>query len=102
WLARANAPLKTKLVAGASGNPPEAAPSPDSKDVRDASGGATPTRMDKMDGEMTVVTGIDGRAVVNATPSEPFNLRLNEDGYGPSDHSSFYSKQVPVLLFLTR
>jgi aminopeptidase YwaD len=28
-------------------------------------------------------------------------LTLNEDGYGPSDHSSFYSKQVPVLFFWT-
>jgi aminopeptidase YwaD len=31
----------------------------------------------------------------------PFELILNEDGYGPSDHSSFYSKQVPVLFFFT-
>ncbi|MEK6333884.1 MAG: M20/M25/M40 family metallo-hydrolase [Acidobacteriota bacterium] len=30
-----------------------------------------------------------------------FSLTLNEDGYGPSDHSSFYSKQVPVLFFWT-
>ena len=30
-----------------------------------------------------------------------FELSLNEDGYGPSDHSSFYSKQVPVLFFWT-
>ena len=30
-----------------------------------------------------------------------FNLTLNEDGYGPSDHSSFYAKQVPVLFFWT-
>jgi aminopeptidase YwaD len=30
-----------------------------------------------------------------------FELTLNEDGYGPSDHSSFYSKQVPVLFFWT-
>ena len=30
-----------------------------------------------------------------------FSLTLNEDGYGPSDHSSFYSKQVPVLFFFT-
>jgi hypothetical protein len=28
-------------------------------------------------------------------------LTLNEDGYGPSDHSSFYAKQVPVLFFWT-
>jgi aminopeptidase YwaD len=31
----------------------------------------------------------------------PFALTLNEDGYGPSDHSSFYSKQIPVLFFFT-
>ena len=28
-------------------------------------------------------------------------LTLNEDGFGPSDHSSFYGKQVPVLFFFT-
>lgn len=31
----------------------------------------------------------------------PFTLTLNEDGFGPSDHSSFYAKQVPVLFFWT-
>src|SRR5207245_11023773 len=30
-----------------------------------------------------------------------FRLTLNDDGYGPSDHSSFYAKQVPVLFFWT-
>ena len=30
-----------------------------------------------------------------------FALSLNEDGYGPSDHASFYAKQVPVLFFWT-
>lgn len=30
-----------------------------------------------------------------------FTLTLNEDGYGPSDHSSFYAKQIPVLFFWT-
>lgn len=30
-----------------------------------------------------------------------FALTLNEDGFGPSDHSSFYIKQVPVLFFFT-
>ena len=30
-----------------------------------------------------------------------FNLTLNEDGYGPSDHSAFYAKQIPVLFFWT-
>ena len=30
-----------------------------------------------------------------------FELSLNEDGFGPSDHSSFYGKQIPVLFFFT-
>lgn len=30
-----------------------------------------------------------------------FTLALNEDGFGPSDHSSFYGKQIPVLFFFT-
>ena len=30
-----------------------------------------------------------------------FNLQLNEDGFGPSDHSSFYTKKIPVLFFFT-
>jgi hypothetical protein len=32
---------------------------------------------------------------------DQFNLALSEDGYGPSDHSMFYSKQIPVLFFFT-
>lgn len=48
-----------------------------------------------------VITGTNGRAVATATPAELFTLRMNEDGYGPSDHSSFYSKRVPVLFFFT-
>src|ERR1041384_6528021 len=30
-----------------------------------------------------------------------FSLTLSEDGFGPSDHSSFYGKQIPVLFFFT-
>ena len=41
-------------------------------------------------------------AQLDTDPSEAnFNLTLNEDGYGPSDHSSFYAKQIPVLFFWT-
>src|SRR5437870_921830 len=41
-------------------------------------------------------------AQLDTDPSEAdFSLTLNEDGYGPSDHSSFYAKQVPVLFFWT-
>jgi hypothetical protein len=43
---------------------------------------------------------------VNFAPSAPessyrFKLQLSEDGFGPSDHSSFYGKQIPVLFFFT-
>lgn len=30
-----------------------------------------------------------------------FKLKLTQDGYGPSDHSSFYSKGISVLFFFT-
>lgn len=30
-----------------------------------------------------------------------FSLALSDDGFGPSDHSSFYGKQIPVLFFFT-
>lgn len=50
---------------------------------------------------MPIVTGANGRTVVGLDPDKRFLLTLNEDGYGPSDHSSFYAKQVPVLFFWT-
>ena len=38
----------------------------------------------------------------NAGPRAPrFALQLSRDGFGPSDHSSFYAKKVPVLFFYT-
>lgn len=30
-----------------------------------------------------------------------FNLRLSPEGYGPSDHASFYSKNIPVFFITT-
>lgn len=33
---------------------------------------------------------------------KPLLVRFNPDGYGPSDHSSFYEKNIPVLHFFTR
>ncbi|MDH3494916.1 MAG: M20/M25/M40 family metallo-hydrolase [Acidobacteriota bacterium] len=32
---------------------------------------------------------------------ELFKLELNQDGFGPSDHSSFYAARIPVLFFFT-
>lgn len=34
-------------------------------------------------------------------PAPGLTLQLSEDGFGPSDHSSFYAKQIPVLFFFT-
>ena len=39
--------------------------------------------------------------VVSSDAATQFRLTLNDDGYGPSDHSSFYAKQIPVLFFWT-
>jgi aminopeptidase YwaD len=48
-----------------------------------------------------LVVGANGRTIVSTEPGKNFVLTLNEDGFGPSDHSSFYSKQIPVLFFWT-
>jgi len=32
---------------------------------------------------------------------DSFALRTSTDGYGPSDHSSFYKRQIPVLFMFT-
>ena len=46
-------------------------------------------------------TSPEFRKLVESLNKGVFALQLNEDGFGPSDHSSFYSKQVPVLFFFT-
>jgi Zn-dependent M28 family amino/carboxypeptidase len=40
-------------------------------------------------------------AVNAAVPAARFDLKTSEDGYGPSDHQSFYKKNVPVLALFT-
>jgi Zn-dependent M28 family amino/carboxypeptidase len=50
---------------------------------------------------MPIVVGANGRTVVSNDTTRYFNITMNEDGFGPSDHSSFYAKQVPVLFFWT-
>jgi aminopeptidase YwaD len=50
---------------------------------------------------LPMVVGANGRVVVGNDVSKQFLLTLNEDGFGPSDHSSFYAKQIPVLFFWT-
>lgn len=56
----------------------------------------------------------DSRVIVGGSGSSPLwkdllprlkpeglELKFQDDGYGPSDHSSFYAKDVPVLFFFT-
>ena len=49
---------------------------------------------------LPVNVSVNGQPVV-AAPGKNFELTMTEDGFGPSDHSSFYAKQVPVLFFWT-
>ena len=56
------------------------------------------------DGGRQTVSPSHGTANGNGSSAperKSFQLTLNEDGYGPSDHSSFYAKQIPVLFFWT-
>jgi hypothetical protein len=47
------------------------------------------------------VAGTDRYAAIIGVFPKSFDLTLTEDGYGPSDHSSFYAKKIPVLFFWT-
>jgi len=48
-----------------------------------------------------VGTSPEFRKLVESLNSNSFALQLNEDGFGPSDHSSFYAKKIPVLFFFS-
>ena len=47
--------------------------------------------------ELDTLVGMTNRAV----PAARFDLRRSEDGFGPSDHSSFYKRNIPVLMLFT-
>lgn len=68
----------------------------DSMTVTATAGGPVATSI----GFPTVVAS-NGRPIVTTDSTKQFALTLNEDGFGPSDHSSFYAKQIPVLFFWT-
>ncbi len=40
-------------------------------------------------------------SVNNALPDAHFSISGSDDGFGPSDHSSFYARNIPVLHFFT-
>jgi Zn-dependent M28 family amino/carboxypeptidase len=48
-----------------------------------------------------LVVVANSQPVVDVDTTKQFQLTLTEDGVGPSDHSSFYLKQIPVLFFWT-
>jgi len=52
-------------------------------------------------GPRSFVAGTGRNIAIGDVFPKSFELTLTEDGYGPSDHSSFYAKQVPVLFLWT-
>jgi len=40
-------------------------------------------------------------SLVNPSANLPFRIRIDSSGTGPSDHTSFYRKDIPVLFFFT-
>jgi Zn-dependent M28 family amino/carboxypeptidase len=49
----------------------------------------------------TGTSSIWGGLLAGENKDSAFVLTLNPEGYGPSDHSSFYGKDIPVLFFFT-
>jgi Peptidase family M28/PDZ domain/PA domain len=48
-----------------------------------------------------VATSPGWKDLLTTTNSYNFKLAFQDDGYGPSDQSSFYGKKIPVLFFFT-
>jgi hypothetical protein len=66
-----------------------------------ATAGATAPKEQSGRERYPVVNGANGSAVATVTPRGRFALTMTEDGFGPSDHASFYARQTPVLFFWT-
>jgi Zn-dependent M28 family amino/carboxypeptidase len=45
-----------------------------------------------------VGTALETKALVDSLV-HGFNVRISNDGYGPSDHASFYGENIPVIYF---
>jgi hypothetical protein len=46
-------------------------------------------------------TAIESKKIIDSLNVDGFVLSLNEAGYGPSDHASFYANDIPVFFFST-
>lgn len=60
----------------------------------------------RIDEKNTVTVGGYGTSpvwgeVVHAQSKVPFAIKIDSSGTGPSDHTSFYRKNIPVLFFFT-
>ncbi len=65
----------------------------------DMIGRMTPDSMVQIGG---VGTSVETREIVTALNKDyHLRLELSDAGYGPSDHASFYAKDVPVMFFST-
>ena len=42
-----------------------------------------------------------GNLLDSLKQDRPFNLAINNSGFGPSDHATFYAKDIPVLFFFS-
>lgn len=90
------------LVIGGVGTAPEWRPMIESANLLQSitvTAGATTASPAR--GSYPMVVASNGKTIVSSDSAKQFQLTLNEDGFGPSDHSSFYAKQIPVLFFWT-
>jgi aminopeptidase YwaD len=46
-------------------------------------------------------TSSNWKSLLDEKNDYDLNLTFNDEGFGPSDHSSFYGKKIPVLFFFT-
>jgi aminopeptidase YwaD len=46
-------------------------------------------------------TSSNWKSILDDKNDYDFNLTFNDEGFGPSDQSSFYGKKIPVLFFFT-
>jgi aminopeptidase YwaD len=96
-----------KLIVGGMGTATDWRPLVDQENSRATLNGGTlcAPNTNVVANTVTASAKIDGngsvKCVNGSSPGKWFSLTLSEDGFGPSDHSSFYGKQVPVLFFWT-
>jgi aminopeptidase YwaD len=98
-----------KLIIGGVGTAPEwrklIAAANSSERMNVTAGGmpgpALPSTGQPVSMKVPIVVAANGSTIATMEYAKPFELTLNEDGYGPSDHSSFYLKKIPVLFFFT-